>query len=63
MAIYLSDPPHGRECSCCRHWRDKIEKLLEALLAETRKGIEMGPRAQEYHSAQADGFPNGDEET
>lgn len=61
MAIYLSDPPHGRECSCCRHWRDKIEKLLEALIAETRKGLEVSPVAcSEYHADQADGFKNGD---
>lgn len=59
MAIYLTDPPHNNDCICCRHWREKIEKVLEELLATQREGLKMGPRAQEYHSVQADGFPNG----
>jgi len=61
MALHLTDPPHGDTCSCCVHWRAKIEKILEELLAKKREGIKMGPRAQEYHSVQADGFPNGDD--
>ncbi len=60
MAIYLTDPPHSNDCLCCRHWREKIEKVLEELLATQREGLKMEPAACEYHEAQADGFPNGD---